>query len=315
MEYSGVAKNWPSQRSEFKRFAEYSARFGEKVRNDLANYASTGEVVSNADSPNFPKWQSTYLYLALEMRALELNQRGQIEAVQNVSASPLLGLSFAYARVSKIIELQIHEDFPRRFPGRKLQAFSMQQMACWVATGFSVGCGEAEQLGRLALNAVRREFCFDLEFYPIFHFVLLMFASSQGIRVDQMPSAATREPPLTSLLEEWRNPDVDVLAPLVRAVCDFHTHRWKARTKDWNEFGSGVGSNFIRMPIEILLLYRLREREGLRNPEVDHPLMNSPIGKLCRPLRCEPDNLLRQVLDRAMSQGFDENAIIQRMLS
>lgn len=311
---SGIARNWPSQNREFKRFADYSARFGEKIKNDLASYALTGEVATKLSPPNVPKWQLADLTSGLAMRALELNQRGQIETVQTGRASPLLGLSFAYASVATIIQLELHEAFPQRFPGRTLQTLSIKSAACWLAAGYAAGCQSAERLGRLALAAANREYYFDTAYYPIFHFILSLFAASQGIRIRELSGAATREPSLTALLEKWRTRDVDVLAPLVLAACDYHTHRWKARTKDWNEFGSGVGSNFTRMPIEILMLYRLRERERLPNPDVDHPLMNSPLGKLCEPMSCKPDDLLIRVLDRARSQGFDEEAIVRGML-
>jgi hypothetical protein len=314
LEPLGIARNWPSQKREFTRFAEYSARFREKVERDLTTYALTGDVISIVDSLNVPRWQLAEVTSSLSMRALDLNQRGQIETVETGVASPLLALSFACAYIPEIIKLHIHETFPRRFPGRTLQTMSLQALSSWLSLGLAVGCWSADRFGRLALEAARRQYLFDIKSYPIFHFIMMLFASSQQIRVEPLSSAATREPVLTSLLENWRTEDLNILSSLVVAACDFHTHRCKSRTEDWNEFGSGVGSAFTRMPIEILMVYRLREREGLENPNADHPLMSSPVGKLYEPMTCEPDTLLSQVLDRARSQGFDEEAIVSTIL-
>jgi hypothetical protein len=45
----------------------------------------------------------------------------------------------------------------------------------------------------------------------------------------------------------------------------------------FREFSNGTWS---RTPLAILLVFKLRGLLGLRNPELDHPLMNSVLGKL-----------------------------------
>lgn len=310
-EQMSAYRSWPTQKTEFKRFADYIEHFDATSQEDLREYAATGRHRGFNSAEAVPAWRYPSLAAVLMMRAMVLNQRGQIHTIGAEAQTVELGGALAYARLAQLINFYNHE----LFPGRTLQTLSLQHTACWVAAGFAAGCQGAERLGLLALEAGRRGYYFDVKFYPIFHFILLLFSATQGLEIEPWSSAATREPALTSLLEKWQTRDVSNLTPLVIAVCDFHTHRCKPRTKDWNEFSSGVGSNFTRMPIEILMLYRLRERRGLANPDVDHPLMNSPLGKLCEPMSCKPDDLLLQVLDRASSQGFDEDAIVESILS
>ena len=98
------------------------------------------------------------------------------------------------------------------------------------------------------------------------------------------------------------------LAPLVVAACDIHTHRCQqAKAPDQKyEFDNG---RWTQAPIEILLLFRLREKLGLSNPAVDHPLMNTALGKLPERQSCQPNDLLNRVLDRMMRDGFDEEKV------
>lgn len=118
---------------------------------------------------------------------------------------------------------------------------------------------------------------------------------------------------LLELLHRWRSPDPHELADVLLASCDFHTHRCRARSgKLTYEFES---HGWNRTPFEILLVLKLRQKLGLENPELDHPLMNTAIGRLPREIPYEPDGLISRVHARMMQDGFDEQAIYREVVT
>ena len=86
--------------------------------------------------------------------------------------------------------------------------------------------------------------------------------------------------------------------PCLLAACDRHTHQTGRNSlKNFYDFNN-VG--LCRTPVEILLLFRLREWVGLTNPVLDHPLMAAPFNEL-PPVQPIPplDELMQGVLKRA----------------
>lgn len=171
-----------------------------------------------------------------------------------------------------------------------------------------IGCKEqAFRLARVQIAAYNKttegEFWEDAN-YPIFHFILRVLADYLNESPIIMRGEAKKEPILNALFEHWRDPDADSLVNLCLAACDFHTHRCGNKTE--HEFGD----HWVRTPIEILLLFKLRQLLGLSNPQLDHPLMNTPLGKLPeKEVTCEPDDLIRRVRERMMQDGYDEEEI------
>ena len=85
-------------------------------------------------------------------------------------------------------------------------------------------------------------------------------------------------PIYNGILERWRDPNPQVLTPWLHAACDRHTQESRFDTeKSAYDFGD---DRLTRTPIEILLLFRLRQLAGLANPVVDHPLMATPFDRL-----------------------------------
>lgn len=58
------------------------------------------------------------------------------------------------------------------------------------------------------------------------------------------------------------------------------------------------GIGFSHVPVEIFMLFRLREQRGLLNPEVDHPLMKFPWSAMQTVPQAEPDELLSGIYRR-----------------
>jgi hypothetical protein len=109
-----------------------------------------------------------------------------------------------------------------------------------------------------------------------------------------------KDPELAGLtiLERWRDPDPDVLAPWLLAACDRHTHEAPYDTaKQAYDFGD---CRLTRTPIEILMIFRLRELTGLANPTLQHPLMEAPFDVLPEPQPpCALDDVMQGTLKRA----------------
>lgn len=125
-------------------------------------------------------------------------------------------------------------------------------------------------------------------------FVLQLIDQSQNKRREKYPSQAYDEPIFEALLKHWCHPDPDAIAPLLLAACDRHTHLSMAkgdspeleREEHWYD------------PFEILLVLHLRRQLGLANPELDHLIMNTPLGKLPEPAPKFQDALLEAVVSR-----------------
>jgi len=60
-------------------------------------------------------------------------------------------------------------------------------------------------------------------------------------------------------------------------ACDAHMKYSKCTQVDLVEFDL---PSDILYPVEILAVLRLRETRGLTNPEIDHPLLKTPVGRL-----------------------------------
>lgn len=141
---------------------------------------------------------------------------------------------------------------------------------------------------------------------PIFHFMLRLLADYLNEPPHLLVGKALDEPIFVALLKLWRDPDPEALVPACLAACDFHTHRC------WDEFQEFAMDHWVYIPIEILLLFKLRQLLGLQNPTLDHPIMNSPLGVLPEEVRCEPDDLIRRVRERMIQDGYDETKILAR---
>jgi hypothetical protein len=99
------------------------------------------------------------------------------------------------------------------------------------------------------------------------------------------------------LLELWQTTDMDALQGAILAACDLHLARSRVSNVYTYEFED---EEYMLHPVEILMLFRLRETVGLINPTLDHPLLTTPVGRLY-PIRSVPHNLF---LDQALANSL-----------
>lgn len=131
-------------------------------------------------------------------------------------------------------------------------------------------------------------------------FMLRVFADWVGDVAHLWPAYAYDEPIYEALLANWRTANPDDLLPCLLAACDRHT--WQSgKDSQKNSYDFNQDCHMERVPVEILYILRLRQWEGLANPQkIDHPLMAAPFDQLPpeQPVP-ELDELMQGVLKRA----------------
>jgi hypothetical protein len=193
-------------------------------------------------------------------------------------------------------------------PLREKRADAFYHIVYYAAMGTVLGFHEhALWLARLHLLAHRLEMFHSPQFFPAAQTILRIFADYFGEPELTLKGEALTHPVYNALAKHWRHPEAEPLVPVLLAVCDEHTRR-NVRGKPYDykyDFDC-----FARTPVEILLVFKLRQELGLPNPKLDHPLMNTPLGVLPEERPFEYDDLLAPVVKRMRQDGFDEEAIL-----
>ncbi len=264
----------------------------------------------NPPHKNWEEYLDSYLAMYADMRFFEFEMHGMQGTPFDVA---LARRAFAPAYTHEMIDLQLHNKFPIRFPGRILQMMSYTTLP-FTALGVVIGCKEeAFRLARMQLLAYRKGYYLTKHHYPIFQFIFRILADYLNEPPHVLEGESLKDPIFNALFALWREPDADALVPVCLAACDFHTHRCKPGDKThFYEFENGL---WTRTPIEILLLFKLRQLLGLQNPQLDHPLMNTPLGVLPEETAFEPDDLIKQVRARMMQDGYDEQQIYEAFMA
>lgn len=203
---------------------------------------------------------------------------------------------------------------------QRRQNYSIQTATNMMAAMAILGWKEAViYQGYLTHAALNRRYQLAIEYEEEHRraqaFMLRLFADWVGDVSHQWPAYAYDEPIYEALLSHWRSPNPDDLVPCLLAACDRHT--WQTgKESQKNSYDFNQDWHLERVPIEILLIFRLREWEGLTNPVLDHPLMTAPFD--CLPPEQpvpELDELMLGVLKRAREDWpqYDEVLSLQAL--
>ncbi|HLF83447.1 MAG TPA: hypothetical protein VI837_04665 [Blastocatellia bacterium] len=131
-------------------------------------------------------------------------------------------------------------------------------------------------------------------------FVMRVFCEWRGQEVMPWPERTHQAPIYDALLATWREPEEAQLNEILLAACDWHTHEcwnWSDRPDQQGDFS--LDTHFA-WPIEIHMVFRLRESLGLRNPKLDHPLMQTALGEYRPPVAVNTDARLEAVVARVV---------------
>lgn len=322
LEQQGVRKKWLTDR---KRIANNGRDWIEthdpRNRKFMQDYAETGAMpVPNPEYgpppvvyPPLQRWEShTYQWLSMygAMRGFEMEVHSPDTGHFDMAGAVHV---FAAMYTYEMIDLNKRYLFPKRFDGRFLDGGEFLYLP-YVALGMVIGCREqATTIAKLFIALAQRGYFRRLGAWPCRFFILQLIADYLGEPQFPVQGRSLGYPTYIQLMDTWRVPDPQALAPLCLAACDLHTHH--AYKQPDGEPGEFDNMEWIYTPIEILLLFKLRQLIGLENPVLDHPLMNTALGVLPEETAFEPDELVKAVRARMVVDGFDEAAIVKRILN
>ncbi len=145
---------------------------------------------------------------------------------------------------------------------------------------------------------------------PFARFIWALWADFAKVTLPAMPPHPYDSPAYDKLLACWKSPDPsDLIEPLL-GVCDWHTHECMySRSMQPSKNVDFINDTLMGWPVEVHMVYRLRERLGLGlPPELDHPLMKAPLGAYLAPAAIPRDERLDKVVRRACAEvaGLEE---------
>jgi len=304
----GVASNWPTRKTlldwfdkttpwSMERAIAYNDRTDAKNVRNIPPHTSFGPIGA--------RLRFTAQALALRGESWESTMRDAL----------------GYLMFGDQLNYFWHGQFRKLFPDhpQPLRSMNWELMTETMATAFVLGrIDEGIYQGYLTHATLNQTYQLQLSYEERHRcglaFILRLFADWRGDASHAWPAYAYSEPIYEAILEQWREPDPDVLKPWLLAACDRHTHQSQVDTESvFYDF-----SSFPRMPLEILFLFRLREMVGLKNPHLEHPLMEAPFDRLPIPqLPYAPDEFVLGTLARVRKDwpNFDDLVSLPAILT
>lgn len=290
-------KSWPALKRQLARETEYAIAQQDELQR-VKQYVESGKVGGFSFLTNTYEWapqpsRSVYLYVPLGIVArVRVIEAYTVSTGQN--AQHQLATAVLYRELSSALEFLLEWEFPARF-GRKRCGFPINA-AGWVGLAAAAGAMEVvDRWAPLLVRAVKEGYVLEEAKKGLQHFILRLWCAAHA--QDYPDTGFPRYEVSEGVLQMWNTPDVEALGEWLVQLCNQHTRLTTSR--DFMDFAG----EFSHFPVEVLMLFRLREQIGLANPEVDHPLMKFPWSKLWPVQPARPDELLSGVYRRLEQDG------------
>lgn len=283
----------------------------------LTEFADTGNIVLPDDiplhpvDPPFAPWENSYLSSNLSGYAANMEFSFEQMLVGGTPDLTSVGNAFAAHYLSRVYKLNTELWYPTRF-GRQFNNLSVLDIP-FTALGMVLDAQpRAEKLALAQLAAYRDGRFSDTQYRPLFIYIFRIFASYFGQPDIEVTGDAQKDEVTQALFALWRTPDADELVDVCLDTLDQHTHR--CHVGDARHFYEFESCNWIRLPIEIWLTFCLREKLGLQNPVLDHPLMPKMDYRELRQVGWRPSDLIQRVYDRMLQEGMDEDQVLSSIM-
>jgi hypothetical protein len=304
-------KSWSSSKAYLRRWAEYRQLHESEALDRLMEYSATGCVTRPPAPPGMPELPrglpSRDSYLSGSLRIAALARFG--EACQQSLAEDTQQSIFhaiCYDELASVLRVLCEAEFPAKF-GRNLRMLSIEH-AGWA--GLAAGAGAVEVVERwapLLVHATRKGYVLEHRQEGLQHFVLRLWCAANG---QEYPDTGyPRYEVADGVLRMWDTPDADMLGQWLVQLCNQHTRL--SASRDFMDFSF----EFSHCPVEVMMLFRLREQRGLANPVVDHPLMKFLWSRQLPVRIAEPDELLAGVYRRLeQDEGITLQSLYRQLL-
>jgi len=218
-----------------------------------------------------------------------------------------LASSQSYVLFAERLSFFWHRQFRVTFPAhpQPLRFMDWESGTTAMALAFMLGWQEQAVIqGYIATASLNQDYSlavgYDERHRRGHAFMLRLFASWRNDGTGhRFPDWAHSVPVYETLLQRWRSADATELGQLLHAACEHHLEQAILDTrKAYHDFGD---DRLARVPLEILMVLRLREIGGLVVPRVNHPLMEAPFDDMLRPMAVpDPDDYMKGTMKRVM---------------
>jgi len=287
--------NAPSRKQIVSQLRKYTPRTMDR--------AAAYNTRTDENSVNAVSWVSFY----------SVGATRQLDAIANaLEVSPSwtadLASSLNYLLFADRLSYFWHGQFRLVFANhpQPLRLMDWEPMTVGMALAFTIGWREqAIYQGYLTAATLNRGYHlaggYDDRHRRGHAFMLRLFsnwrADGSGHR---FPDWAHSVPVYERLIDRWRSTDTEEIGRLLIEACEHHLEQGRPDRK--NAFLDFGDDRLSRLPLEILMLLRLREYSGLPNPKLNHPLMEPPFDSLPQTIDLPgADEYMRGTLSRALA--------------
>ena len=155
---------------------------------------------------------------------------------------------------------------------------------------------EAETIYRCLVAGIEDNLFYDVETTQVTPYLLTIYAQWKALPLSDAIAETAQSGVYGPLLAAWQTEDAARLQQALTASGDFHVAR--SREHDDNDTYEFCQEVYRLHPVEILAVLRLREKIGASNPNIEHPVLNQPLGRLYPPRNVAREMLLEQVIDK-----------------